>query len=164
MPVFAAAALPFTMGAIGAGATATGAIINGKMQSGAAKAQTQAANYAADQQLAAQREALDFQRQQAETTARQAEVDRRANYDQWLAGQRMNYDLMAGRERRLGSVGAVLGFGSRGPMPAFNAPAYVPGVDPHLDQTVPPAQPQDATMMRMAQRPPVSVGALLGGR
>lgn len=123
-----------------AAVTAGGAIIGSKMQSGAiskgAQLQTQASNYAAQQQAEASRRAEEFQRQQAQVKWIADETDRRANYDQW-----------ASREKRLGSVGEILGWGQR------DIPAYVPSPDPRLG----PAQ-------TAAPQPPETAGGYLGGR
>lgn len=98
---------------------AGGAIVGGTMQSraasGAAKQQTQSANYAADKQAEASRAAEAFQRQQAQNTYQNNEATRHANYDQWKA-----------REGRLGSIGEALGYGRR------EVPDYVPSVDPRF--------------------------------
>ena len=94
-----------------AGAAGAGAAIGSRAQSNAARQQTAAANYAADVQERTSREALDYQRQQAEEEARRYEIDRRANYDQWAA-----------RENRLGALSQMWGLGAR------PIPGYVPGV------------------------------------
>lgn len=106
-------ALPAFWGAVGAGAVATGAIASAKIGSNAynkgAQAQTQAANYAADKTSQSAAAALQFQKEQAALDAQRAEENRHANYDQWAA-----------REGRLGTLGELIGAGSR------NIPAYVP--------------------------------------
>lgn len=113
---------------IAAGVAGGTSLAAAKMQSGAAsraaRDSTAAANYAADRQAASTREALDFQRQMAQQAFREAETARRANYDQWAA-----------RERRLGSIGELLGYGSRG------IPEYVGGVDPQFDAPPPMERP-----------------------
>ena len=98
---------------IAGGATATGQIVSAKLQSGAAKKsaqlQTTSANYAADKQAEATQKALDFQQAEAAKTRADAEVTRHANYDQWAAQQ-----------RRLGTLGQLLG------MAPPEIPGYVP--------------------------------------
>lgn len=98
--------------AVGAGIGALGSIFGGKQQSKAAtksaQIQSDAALRAAQLQAQGTDKALAFEREQA---ARD-----QANYE---AAQRGNYDLNAARERRLGSLGAMLGFGGR------EIPAYV---------------------------------------
>jgi hypothetical protein len=122
MPGIAAA--PLFWGAIvGGGAAAAGQIVGAKMQSGAAKQsaqlQTASANYAADKQAQATREALDFQKAEAARARQDTEVTRKANYDQWAAQQ-----------RRLGTLGQLLGM----------APPEIPGYVP-LDGTLGSAMP-----------------------
>lgn len=129
------------MPAVGAAAIAGGAAIyrahkQSSAANNAAKLTTSAANHAADVQGKSAAEALTFQRQQAENDAKNTEATRRANYDQWAA-----------RERRLGSVGEALGYGTR------NIPAYVPTIDPHYDTPMVPPTPQP--------RRPTSVAAYL---
>jgi len=106
----AAVAVPLITGI----APAVGSVVGAKMASGAqsraAQQQTQSANYAADIQDRAAREALEYQKQQAAEEARRYEIDRRANYDQWAA-----------HEGRLGSLSQIWGFGGR------PIPGYVPG-------------------------------------
>lgn len=70
--------------------------------------------FGARSQAKATREALDFQKQQAQNSYLNNEVARRANYDQWAA-----------RSRRIGSIGEALGYGAR------EIPAYVAGVNPY---------------------------------
>lgn len=79
----------------------------------AADIQAQAARYAADVQAKAQAEALAFLRSQSENAYQNSETTRHGNYDQWAA-----------RERRLGTIGEALGYGTR------EVPGYVAGVDP----------------------------------
>ena len=112
MPAIAAA--PLFWGAVAAGgAAATGQIIGAKMQSGAAnkaaQLQTESANKGAELQAQSTREALDFQKAEAAKARQDAEVTRRANYDQWAAQQ-----------RRLGTLGQLLGLAPP------EIPAYVP--------------------------------------
>lgn len=75
----------------------------------AAQIQSESAKYATDAQTKANDAALEYQRQQALHADQVAETDRHANYDQWAASQ-----------RRLQSVGDLLGAGPR------EIPAYVP--------------------------------------
>lgn len=131
MPAIAAA--PLFWGAVAAGgAAATGQIIAGKMQSGAAKKsaqlQTASADKAAELQAQSTREALDFQKAEAARARADAETTRRANYEQWAAQQ-----------RRLGTLSQLLGLG------APEIPGYVP-LDGTLgaampSQNAPPAAP-----------------------
>jgi hypothetical protein len=127
------------LSAIGAGISAGSSIYGANKQAGAAetaaKLQTDAANHAADVQAQSNREALQFEREQAAYAAQQTEVDRHANYDQWAA-----------RQRRVGSIGDYLGFKGT----ANNLPAYVPGVVPDFGSAVASPSPVNA---------PVSVGA-----
>jgi hypothetical protein len=104
---------------IGAGIGLFGALFGAHQQS---KAQNQAAQieaaaqkYAADLQAKGQADALAFTKGQAENAYLNSEVARQGNYDQWAAGQ-----------RRLGSVGALIGMGDR------EIPAYRGGVDPNF--------------------------------
>jgi hypothetical protein len=82
----------------------------------AAKMQTDASNHAADISNAANMRGEQFQREEAQAFARQAEIDRRANYD-----------LQASKLSRLGSIGSLLGLKG---LPSMAMPAYVPGVVP----------------------------------
>lgn len=97
-------------------------------QASSARNAAQITAAASDRTAAAQQAALEatlaFQRQQAENTYANSEVDRHANYDQWHA-----------REARIGSVGEALGYGSR------EIPAYVAGVDPHFTAPGAPVPP-----------------------
>jgi hypothetical protein len=104
---------------IGAGIGLFGSLFGAHQQS---KAQNQAAQieaaaqkYAADLQAKGQADALAFTKGQAENAYLNSEVARQGNYDQWAAGQ-----------RRLGSVGALIGMGDR------EIPAYRGGVDPNF--------------------------------
>ena len=112
-PVIAAAA-------IGAGGMIAGGVMQSRAAGQAARHQTNAANTAAQLEAQSQAEQLAFLREQADLAQRQAEVDRRANYEQW-----------ASREGRLGSVGQALGFGGR------SIPGYVPSAGGSFGQ--PPA-------------------------
>lgn len=102
MPIFAAAALPFTMSAIGAGATATGAIVSGHEQASAA-------NNAAKIQSQSADKALQFEREQAARDQANFEATQKANYDQYAA-----------RQGDLSTLGNMVG------LPSRNIPAYVP--------------------------------------
>lgn len=130
--------------AIGAGATVASGALASRSANKAAKAQTDAANYAADQQLKANREALAFQERQAQRADLLAETNRRANYDMWAASaahegavsdasRRQQYDIWASGQRRLGTVvGRALGLGPREvpgyvPTPGMTIPGYVAG-------------------------------------
>ena len=136
------------------------------MQSGAvtkaAQMQTQASNYAADQQAEANKREEQFKREQAQRQWESEEQTRRANYDQWAA-----------RERRLGSIAEQLGYGRR------DIPGYVPSVNPgylppsggvSTTQPVTNTQPgltptltaRDAILAR--RFPPGSVGAMVLAR
>lgn len=72
-----------------------------------------AAKDAGAAQLQATREALDFERQQAQYGAQAHEVDRRANWEQWQAHM-----------QGVNSIGRWLGMGTK------PVPAYVPGPPP----------------------------------
>lgn len=141
MPALIAA--PWLGTAIAGIATGTGAVVGAKMQSGAAnraaRAQSQSANYGADRQLEASREAERFARAQAQAAYQQAEADRRANYEQW-----------ASRERRLGSIAESLGYGRR------DIPGYVPSVDPRFVD--PSTQMPQGGPVSTAQPVPVGSG------
>lgn len=108
-----AVASSIALGALVAGATAGGAVASGAIQSRAAgkaaDAQTQASNYAAEQQAKSAREALAFQRQQAHQDFLNAQNAQRGNYDQWAA-----------RQGRLSTLGQMVG------SKPFVIPAYVP--------------------------------------
>lgn len=122
MPIFAAAALPFTMSAIGAGAAATGAIVGANKQSSAV-------NHAADLQSQSAAQALQFEREQAARDQANFEATQRANYDQW-----------ASREGRLGTLDQLVG------LPQRQIPGYVPTTggqpgQPPMAQPRPPARP-----------------------
>lgn len=142
MPAVIAA--PWLGTAIAGVAAGTGAIVGAKMQSGAirhgADMQTAAANTAAAAQLEASQKAETFARQQAEGAYQNDERVAHANYDQWAA-----------REKRLGSIGASLGYGTR------DIPAYVGGVDPRYTDpsvTAPPPGAAPAPMPDQYGRSP----------
>lgn len=97
------------LGGIGLFGNLFGANKQSKAAQQAAKAQADAARYAADLQAKATAEALAFQRQQADRDYAMAETNRRANYDQWRA-----------REGRLSTAGQWLG------LPSRDIPNYVP--------------------------------------
>lgn len=117
MPLGITAAAVATV--IAGGETAAGALYAAHETSSAnEKAATltaNAADYAANQQAAATAAALAFSKQQAENSYQNDEVTRKANYDQWAAGQTLH-----------NSVRDALGYGSAA------IPAYVPGVDPNF--------------------------------
>jgi len=94
----AAVAIPLVTGLAPAVGSVAGALIN-----------RSAAGSAADAQLQATREALQFQREQAAQDFVNADATRRANYDQWRAQQ-----------GRLSTLGQMVG------MKPFDIPAYVP--------------------------------------
>lgn len=123
-----AATAGITAAAIGAEATGYGAIAAAHETSSAnEKAATltaNAADYAANQQAAATAAALAFSKQQAENSYQNDEVTRKANYDQWAAGQTLH-----------NSVRDALGYGSAA------IPAYVPGVDPNFNASTAGAPP-----------------------
>jgi len=140
MPAIAAA--PLFWGAVAAGgAAAAGQIIGAKMQSGAAKTaaqlQTESANKGAELQAQSTREALDFQKAEAAKARQDAEVTRRANYDQWAAQQ-----------RRLGTLGQLLG------LPSPEIPGYVPLGDGTLGAAMPQNAPPTAPATTGAQSVP----------
>jgi hypothetical protein len=99
--------------AIGAGTVAGTNLIGAKLQGNAARdaaaLQVGAADRAAQAQLQAQREALDFTKQQAGYDANVAEANRHANYDQYVASR-----------GKTNSVADLLG------MPHEQIPGYVP--------------------------------------
>lgn len=121
----AAVAVPLITGGITAGPSLFGANKQANAASDAAAIQAQAqqkiaemnANaqkYAADLAANANAQALNFSKANAENAFANSEVARAGNYDQWAAAQ-----------RRVGSVGKLLGFGDRA------IPDYRPGVDPN---------------------------------
>ncbi len=116
--------------AIGAGATAAAQLASAsKTASGAKKSaqiQSDATNRGAELQAQSTREALDFQKAEAAKNQAIAEATRRANYDQWAAGQ-----------RRSGTLQQLLGLG------APEIPAYVP-LEPGAG-TLGAAMPQTGT-------------------
>lgn len=107
MPPAVAAAIITAAGTTGA------TIASSKIQSGAAKragdTQARSSEQAAKLQAQAAAQALAFQREQARLDQARFEATQRANYDQWAA-----------REKRLGTLGEMLGVGRR------EIPAYVP--------------------------------------
>lgn len=84
-----------------------------------AQMQTQSANQAAQLQSQSNSEALKFQQQEAANARADAERTQHANYDMWAA-----------KERRMGSLGALIGQGNR------EIPAYQP-----MNPTGAPAAP-----------------------
>jgi hypothetical protein len=106
----AGAAAPFFWGAIAsAGGSVAAAAIGSHASGKAADKQVEATTRAAELQKQSNDEALAFQKEEARRAYIAAESDRHANYDQWAAGQ-----------RRLSTVGDLLGLGPR------EIPAYVP--------------------------------------
>lgn len=93
----------------------------------AAQQQSDAAKYAADLQAKANADALAFQKQQSDRDFAIAEANRRANYDQWAVGQ-----------RRLGTLGDMLGVGPR------EIPSYVPLPSMPTAPTASPSMPGSA--------------------
>lgn len=139
----AAVAIPAIASAVaGIGGAAISAHGSGK----AAQRTTDAANHAADVEAASARDALDFQKQEAERTATQVEADRHANYDQWAAFMNAHN---AARQKYGYSTTAI--------------PGYVPGVTPKY--TSPGAalmgQPPIAANPNSGAVNPRSVGAML---
>ena len=108
----------------------------------AAKLQTDAANHAADVEGQSTAEALAFQRQQAQYQAQQDEINRRANYDQWAA-----------KQRKVGSIGQMLGLGG------VEVPDYVPGATPNFN--APTSVGAGQTPAAAAAAPPSSIGAMV---
>lgn len=98
-----------TAAIIAASALAGSAAISAKASSSSAKTQSNAANHAADIQSQSNSEALRFQQQEAANARADAERTQHANYDMWAA-----------KERRMGSLGALIGQGNR------EIPAYQP--------------------------------------
>lgn len=116
---------------IGAGVGLFGNLFGAHQQSKAASeaAQIEAAaqKYAADLQAKGQADALAFTKGQAENAYQNSEAARHGNYDQWAAAQ-----------RRIGSIGSLIGMGPR------EIPGYVAGVDPNFTGTGAPAGPSGA--------------------
>lgn len=98
----------------------------------AAKMQTDAGREAARIQDAASQRAEQFARSQGENEFRNAEVARRGNWE-----------IDAARQRRLSTLGGMIGMGPR------EIPAYVPGVDPGYDGSSAPASAVGATDPRV---------------
>lgn len=111
---------------IGAGIGLFGSLFGAHLQSNAAndaaKMQSEAARYAADLQAKAQAEALGFTKAQAENAYQNTEASRQGNYGQWAAAQ-----------RRIGTLGQMLGLGQR------EIPGYMAGVDPNFGGSSAPA-------------------------
>lgn len=121
----------------------------------AAKITADAANHGADLQDAAAQRNEAFLREQADYTAHQAEVDRRANYGQY-----------ASNRRRIGSISQALGLGG------VEVPEYVPGVESHFSNAPAPAGPSGwggppppgaTSGPQGAPPPPLNFGAALAG-
>lgn len=120
MAIATAAAIGIATAAAAAGGSVVAAKLNSNAQQSAAKTNaeaqvkatdltTTAANHAADLQSADAGKALAYQQQQSALARADAESARRANYDQWASAQ-----------GRLGSLGQMVGLGSR------DIPPYVP--------------------------------------
>lgn len=105
---------------VGAGVGLFGNLFGAHMQTEAnsesAKIVADAQRYAAELQARGNTEALTFTKGQSENAFLNNEAARAGNYGMYAAAQ-----------RRLGSVGSLIGAGPR------EIPAYVPGVDPHFD-------------------------------
>jgi hypothetical protein len=134
-------------GIVGGGAALTGAALQSHAAGSAADKQTAAANHAADVEAQSNREALAFQKQQAAYQAQQDEVNRRANYDQWAA-----------KQRKVGSIGQMLGLGGT------EIPAYVPGGTPDFGTMVDAssARPRVGPRPAGAPVPPGGMGMPFG--
>lgn len=134
-----------------AGASVYGAHKQAESADTAAKLQVDAANHAADVKAQSDREALDFQKQQAETQWQNDEGNRHANYDQWAA-----------KRRNIGSIGTMLGLGGGG-----DIPAYVPSTDPRFGASggpaPPPAGPGGPPPGAPAPRRPANFDAAVNG-
>lgn len=98
-----------------------------------ARLQTEAATKAAQLQKESSDAALGFTKQQALYGAQSAETDRSANYQQWAA-----------KERRLGSIGEMVGLGQR------DIPSYVPSPTPNFDTPTPPPGPATGSAATVA--------------
>lgn len=92
-----------------AGASTAKGVMDSRAAKNAAAIQAQASDKAVTAQTTATDKALDFQKQQADLDAQRAEANRRGDYDSWAA-----------RERRVGTLGQMLG------LPAREVPDYVP--------------------------------------
>lgn len=103
-----------------AGGTALAGVVGAKLTSNASRdaatAEGSAQKYAADLQTKSNAEALAFTKQQGENAYQNTEAARQGNYGMYAAAQ-----------RRLGSIGSLIGAAPR------EIPNYVPGVDPHFD-------------------------------
>jgi hypothetical protein len=98
-----------------ASAATEAANITSQAQTKIAEMNAAAQKYAADLEAKAAADALGFSKSGAENAFQNNEVSRAGNYDQWAAAQ-----------RRIGSVGKLVGFGDR------EIPTYRPGVDPNF--------------------------------
>jgi hypothetical protein len=127
-------------GSTGSGPSILGPVISAGVNAGASI-------YGAHKQGQANSKALTFEREQAQQAAQDAEIARRANYDQWKA-----------RQQRLNTITGVLGWGSQ------NIPAYVPGQVPNY---MPGAQSRRdqvfATSGFGGPYRPGTIGSYLGG-
>lgn len=118
-PAVAAAIWPAI---IGAGASTAGAVVAAKAAKNAAKtsaaAQTSAVEASTAASTKASEEALAFQREEAKRDQAKFEATNAINQANWEAAQHGNYDMYAARERRIGTVGEMMG------LPAREIPAY----------------------------------------
>jgi hypothetical protein len=123
MSVATVTALAIPIGAaIGAGGVIASGVISSNANQSAANTQAGAVTHGADLQAKATADALTFQKQQAEAAYQSNEATRKANYDQWAAGQ-----------QRMGSISELYG----GTAPR-QLPAYVSQPDPNLAPGGPP--------------------------
>lgn len=104
------------LGGIGLFGSLFGAHKQSESNTEAAKVVAESQKYAAELQARGNAEALSFTKGQAQNAFLNSEAARQGNYGMYAAAQ-----------RRLGSVGSLIGAGPR------EIPAYVPGVDPHFD-------------------------------
>lgn len=131
------AVIPF-IPLIAAGAAGGAQVVGAHMQASGA-------NRVADRQSADAARAMAFERDQAENAYRNGEATRKANYDQWAAGQ-----------RRIGQLYRQRGWGD------LEIPDYVPSVDPGFTSAASAATLPNA--QAGAMRTPVTVGTALAGR
>lgn len=141
--------------AIGGTAQAIGNVTAATLQANAArdaaKTTADAADYGATVQGEQNANTLAFNQAQAQNTAQNTEVNRKANYGQWAAHQ-----------GDLSSIGAILG------LPGKTVPAYVPGVTPNFTSlslpypTMPtaPGQPGLPPPYSQTGAPPYQPGAV----
>lgn len=142
MPPLVAAPL-ITAAVIGGGAMVSSAVIGSRAAGSAAKKETEAATHAADVAAQSNREALDFQKQQAKQELARAEAAQHANYDQWAA-----------RQRRLSNLSVLTGAGTMEipdyrPIPVLpdaDASATTPGAPPPSGPPAPGGTPPPGTV------------------